>query len=183
MLFLIDVLWGLGQLKNCITVQSQVAEARNKRFGPAHRETVQAMAKLAHSSWLNGRYAESLRVLEGTARASGEALGPEDPDTLAALDHLGVTLGSWQKRGQLVDSNDHEQFGDGPCTKCVKEKQGKEHPYTLWALCYLSKNLGETEDMLVGGIAAGKRSLGDEHLVLNGMDVGSLNGYTHGKGA
>lgn len=51
-----------------------------------------------------------------------------------------------------------------------KDKLGKEHLYTLWALCFLSKvhvelgYLNEAVDMLVGGIAAGKRSLGDEHL-------------------
>ncbi|KAK2796156.1 hypothetical protein FQN52_000133 [Onygenales sp. PD_12] len=97
MLFLADVLWGLGKLKSCITLQTQVVEARRKRLGASHRETLQAMAKLGHSFWLNGQYVESLRVLEDTARMSGEALGPEDLDTLIALDHLGVTLGSWQR--------------------------------------------------------------------------------------
>ncbi|RMJ21438.1 hypothetical protein PHISP_07691 [Aspergillus sp. HF37] len=57
-----------------------------------------------------------------------------------------------------------------------KEQLGKEHPYTLWSLCYLSKvhlelgHLDDAENMLVGGIAAGKRSIGDEHL-------GVLMGY------
>ncbi|KKZ61534.1 hypothetical protein EMCG_03895 [[Emmonsia] crescens] len=97
MLFLADILWGLGQLTSCITVQSQVVEARKKHFGASHRETVQAMAKLGHSFWLNGQYAESLRLLEDTARTSTDALGPEDLDTLIALDYLGVTLGSWQR--------------------------------------------------------------------------------------
>ena len=95
MLFLADILWGLGQLKDCISLQRQVVEVRAKRLGASHRETLQAMAKLGHSYWLNGQYTESLVVLEGTARMSSEALGAKDLDTLLVLDHLGVTLGSW----------------------------------------------------------------------------------------
>lgn len=97
MLFLADILWGLGQLKDCITLQRQVVEVRTKRLGASHRETLQAMAKLGHSYWLNGQYSESLLVLEDTAQMSSKALGPKDLDTLIALDHLGVTLGSWQR--------------------------------------------------------------------------------------
>lgn len=47
---------------------------------------------------------------------------------------------------------------------------GKEHPYTLWALCHLSKiyiyegELANAEITLVEGIAAGKRSGGEDHL-------------------
>lgn len=97
MLFLADILWGLGQLKDCISLQRQVVEVRAKRLGASHRETLQAMAKLGHSYWLNGQYTESLVVLEDTARMSSEALGAKDLDTLLVLDHLGVTLGSWHR--------------------------------------------------------------------------------------
>ena len=97
MLFLADILWGLGQLKDCIALQRQVVEVRAKHLGTSHRETLQAMAKLGHSHWLNGQYTESLVVLEDTARMSSEALGPKDLDTLTVLDHLGVTLGSWHR--------------------------------------------------------------------------------------
>lgn len=51
-----------------------------------------------------------------------------------------------------------------------KAQMGKEHPYTLWALCYLTKKyteageLQKADDILIEGIAAGKRSLGVNHL-------------------
>jgi tetratricopeptide (TPR) repeat protein len=51
-----------------------------------------------------------------------------------------------------------------------KRKLGKEHPWTLWALCDLAKvklelgHLQEAEEMLVPGIEAAKRSLSEEHL-------------------
>jgi tetratricopeptide (TPR) repeat protein len=96
-LFLADILWGLGQLEDGITMQRQVVKVRTEHLGASHRETLQAMAKLGHSFWLNGQYVESLRVLEDTAQTSSEALGPKHLDTLTALDHLGVTLGSWQR--------------------------------------------------------------------------------------
>lgn len=96
-LFLADILWGLGKLKDGITLQSQIVEVRTRRLGASHRETLQAMAKLGQSFWLNGQYVESLCVLEDTARISSEALGPNDLDTLIVLDHLGVTLSSWQR--------------------------------------------------------------------------------------
>lgn len=47
---------------------------------------------------------------------------------------------------------------------------GKEHPYTLLALCYLSKiyieqgELHKAEEALVEGIVAGRRSLGEDHI-------------------
>jgi len=53
-----------------------------------------------------------------------------------------------------------------------KKKLGKEHPWTLWALCNLAKirlkmeYLNEAEEMLIPGIAAAKRSLGESHLGL-----------------
>lgn len=102
-LFLADVLWGLGQLRDGITLQRLIVEARTKRLGASHRETLQATAKLGYSFWLNGQYAESLRVLDDTARMSSETLGPKHPDTLIALDYLGVTLSSWQRYGESKD--------------------------------------------------------------------------------
>ena len=51
-----------------------------------------------------------------------------------------------------------------------KVKLGKEHPWTLWALCNLAKVHTElkhfqiAEDMLIPGIEAAKRSLSDDHL-------------------
>lgn len=47
---------------------------------------------------------------------------------------------------------------------------GKEHAYTILALCYLSKvcieqgELYKADETLVEGIAAGRRSLGEDHL-------------------
>ena len=58
-------------------------------------------------------------------------------------------------------------------------KLGKEHPWTLWALCNLAKVhtelrlFDQAEDMLVGGIAAAERSLGEDHLGVL-MGVGEL---------
>jgi tetratricopeptide (TPR) repeat protein len=58
-------------------------------------------------------------------------------------------------------------------TKVYEERKrqlGKEHPWTLWALCYLAKinielgALSEAEEMLTWGIAAGERSLSKDHL-------------------
>ncbi|KAL8706410.1 MAG: hypothetical protein Q9201_000556 [Fulgogasparrea decipioides] len=51
-----------------------------------------------------------------------------------------------------------------------RAKLGKEHPWTLWAICNLAKVytglklLKQAEDLLVPGIAAAVRSLGRDHL-------------------
>ncbi|PGH01489.1 hypothetical protein GX51_05176 [Blastomyces parvus] len=162
MLFLADVLWGLGQLKSCITVQSQVVEARRKRFGASHRDTVQAMAKLGHSFWLNGQYAESLRVLEETAKTSNEALGPEDPDTLIALDHLGVTLGSWRRYEESKTL--HERV-----LKARKHILGEANLETLTTMNNLAMallDLGQREEarqMMHQVYEMRKEKLGKEH--------------------
>lgn len=59
-------------------------------------------------------------------------------------------------------------------TEVYKERQrqlGREHPWTVLALCYLAKTkiklgeVDEAEKMILGGIEAGKRSLNSvDHL-------------------
>lgn len=161
-LFLADILWGLGQLKDCITLQSQVVKVRTERLGLSHRETLQAMAKLGHSFWLNGQYVESLRVLEDTAELSSEALGSKDLDTLIALDHLGVTLGSWQRYKESKAL--HEKV-----LEVRKDILGEENLETLTTMSNLAMamlDLGEREEargMMRLVYEKRKEKLGKEH--------------------
>lgn len=51
-----------------------------------------------------------------------------------------------------------------------KTEMGKEHSYTLWAICYLANIYTEegtpqtAKYILINGIAAGERSLSKDHL-------------------
>ncbi|KAK2736911.1 hypothetical protein FQN57_000514 [Myotisia sp. PD_48] len=180
MLMLSELRWGLGQLKDAIELQHQVIESRSKAFGQNNRSTLQAMDKLGMSYWLNGQYNEALEQQITTTEKMKTELGELDNDTLSALDNLGVTLGSWRRYEESKDI--HEKVlvarrriqGENDLkTQVYSERSqqlGKEHPWTLWALCYLAKvyvELGllqEAENILMGGIAAGKRSLPEDHL-------------------
>ncbi|KAL4755727.1 uncharacterized protein BDW70DRAFT_49280 [Aspergillus foveolatus] len=161
-LFLADILWGLGRLTEAITLQEQVAGARRELFGASHRQTLQALAKLGHSFWLNGQYAESLRVLEDTAKMSSDALGPGDPDTLIALDYLGVTLGSWHRYEESKAL--HERV-----LKVRKDTLGDDDPATLTTMSNLAMamlDLQQREEALQimnRVYEMRKRKLGDEH--------------------
>ncbi|OJD12583.1 hypothetical protein AJ78_06844 [Emergomyces pasteurianus Ep9510] len=140
MLFLADVLWDLGQLKSCITIQNQ---------------TVLDMAKLGHSFWLNGqsswstlgswqRYEQSKALHERVLNAGKQILGEAHPETLTTMSNLAMAL---------LDLEQKEQA-----------RQMIHHVYKTRKQNLELGGLEEGENMLVGGIAAGKRSLGDEHL-------------------
>ncbi|KAJ6095744.1 hypothetical protein N7486_006490 [Penicillium sp. IBT 16267x] len=103
MLGLASILWGLGRLKEAISLQEQVVKSRQVGLGPAHRDTLLAMDSLGQSFWLNGQYCEALQLQQQTAENMQIHLGEDDNDTLKALDHLGVTLGSWHRYRESRD--------------------------------------------------------------------------------
>lgn len=103
MLGLADVLWGLGRLREAISLQEQVVRSRQKALGPDHRETLQALDSLGQSFWLNGQYCEALQIQQQAAEEMRIHLGEGDDDTLKALDHLGVTLGAWHRYTESRD--------------------------------------------------------------------------------
>ncbi|KAI8944243.1 hypothetical protein F4801DRAFT_600089 [Xylaria longipes] len=72
----------------------------------------------------------------------------------------------------ILDLGDPDKASEMMRTVLYQRQQqlGKEHPWTLWALCYLAKiyvklrRLKEAETMLVWGVEAGERSLSKTHL-------------------
>lgn len=61
------------------------------------------MDSLGKSFWLNGQYFKALELQQQTAEKMRVHLGEEDDDTLNALDHLGITLGSWRRFAESAD--------------------------------------------------------------------------------
>jgi hypothetical protein len=110
------------------------------------------------------RYEKSLEVHSQVLVSREKSLGDTHLDTLSTMKNLAMALVDLQQRGKAkaIMTKVHEE---------KKKKQlGKEHAWTLWALCNLSKVnieiglLDEAEKMLTWGVAAGERSLGKDHL-------------------
>ncbi|THD00222.1 hypothetical protein EYZ11_000272 [Aspergillus tanneri] len=161
-MYLAEILWGLGRLKEGIAIQRAVVGARSEHVGPFHRDALQAKAKLGQSFWLNGQYAESLQVLEDTTSKMIQNLGPEDSDTMIAMDYLGVTLGSWQRYEESKAM--HERV-----LLIRKREKGEDHIDTLSTMSNLAMVLLDLRQLerakhLMDRVYQGrKKQLGKEH--------------------
>ncbi len=164
MLGLAGVYWGLGRLEEAISLQRTVMDTREKLFGPVSEHTLQAMDHLGRSYWLHGLYREALDLQNLTSeRMSG--IGPQHPfyaQRLAAMDNLGVTLGSW--RQYEASMKIHREALSGRCILL-----GETHLDTLTTKSNLAMallDLGELEeaDTLMQEVYSQRRQqLGKEH--------------------
>ena len=103
---LAGIYWGLDKPGDAIVLQRRVVDIQKARLGPLHEETLRAMNDLGKSYWLHGCYEEALELQTVTAERMKAIFRPPDPrykDTLAALDGLGVTLGSWRRYQESLE--------------------------------------------------------------------------------
>ncbi|KAF4625976.1 hypothetical protein G7Y89_g12185 [Cudoniella acicularis] len=110
MLALAGILWGLGKRTNveeAILLQKRVVDARKSVLGKDHPDTLRAMAHLSKSYWLRGYHQEALELQEETIThmRQHQDLGPDHPDTLETLDQYGVTLGSFLRFKESLDTH------------------------------------------------------------------------------
>ena len=106
MLDLAGVYCSLGRLDEAISLQCNVVAIRSRHFGDMGVPTLQAMNQLGSSYWLNGMYVEALELQQTTSermKAIIDKKHPNYPDMLAALDNMGVTLGSWQRYQESLE--------------------------------------------------------------------------------
>ena len=162
MLGLAGTYWGLGRLEEAVALQKIVVDARSRRLGPGHIDTLTAMDQLGRSFWLNGQYAEALELQTLSVQRMKAALGVSHADTLSAMDNLGVTYGSWQRYQKSRDL--HLEVLD-----YRKKLFGPNHLDTLTTMNNLAMalkdlgTLGPAKELMLDVYEQRKQKLGREH--------------------
>lgn len=155
--------WLNGQYCEALKLQQQTAEEMRLHLGEEDDDTLNALDHLGVTLGSWHRFAESAEIHQNVLALRMKVLKSNDLMILETKSNLAMALLDLK---QLHDARQlMEEVHNGR-----KLQMGKEHPYTLLALCYLSKihieqgELHKAEENLVEGIAAGKRGLGDDHL-------------------
>ena len=157
--------WLHGQYREALELQQTTADQMRATLGINNPQTLAALDNLGVTLGAWRRFQDSFQVHNEVlaARLDMESYGSSHLDTLTTKANLAMALLDLGKTGQAKNI----------ITEVYRERQkqlGKEHPWTLWALCYLAKVEIETkcyqqaEELLVWGIEAGARSLSEDHL-------------------
>lgn len=155
--------WLYGQYVEALELQQITSEMMKKTLGDKDPVTLAAVDNLGVTLGAWHRYQESLELHQKVLEARTELLGALHLDTIMTKSNLSMAL---------LDLGRHEE-AKTHMTEVHLQRQkrlGKEHPWTLWALCYLIKInieldlLDEAEEMAEWGTRAAIRSLHDKHL-------------------
>ncbi|KAK9852217.1 hypothetical protein MYU51_008583 [Penicillium brevicompactum] len=155
--------WLNGQYCEALQLQLQTAQSMRTYLGEEDNDTLMALDHLGVTLCAWRRYAESGDIHRKVLEIRTRSLPNSDLLILEAKNNLAMTLLDLKQFAEARTLMEEVYNGR-------KEQIGKEHPYTLWALCYLAKihteegNPHIAEPILIDGIAAGKRSLGEDHL-------------------
>lgn len=157
--------WLHGQYREALELQQTTADHMRATLGTNNPQTLAALDNLGVTLGAWRKFQESFQVHDEvlTARLGMESYGSSHLDTLTTKSNLAMALLDLGKTTQAKNI----------MTEVYRERQkqlGKEHPWTLWALCYLAKVeiemkcYQQAEELLTWGIEAGVRSLKEDHL-------------------
>jgi tetratricopeptide (TPR) repeat protein len=151
-----------GYSKEAETLEIKVLDERNKILGLEHRDTILAMARLASTNGVLGKYKEAEKLGLQVLDARKRILGVEHTDTIFAMSDLAST---YYRLGKYTEA---EKLGI-QVLDARKRILGVEHPDTLFAMASLTptyRNLRkykEAEKLDTQVLDARKRILGVEH--------------------
>ncbi|KAI1768962.1 TPR-like protein [Hypoxylon sp. FL1150] len=154
----------MGQYSASLSLHQKAVEGMTLIYGERHVDTLKAIRNLAR---VHLRYMEFSKSAElGLIAWEGmkEELGEAHVETLIALEDLAMTrirLG----KDYLPECHDQMDF----VLKQREKVQGKEHPYTLLAICNLGRvksAMGQPEDaarIMEQAVDIAERNLGENH--------------------
>ena len=162
-----------GRFKDALRLGQEAMEGMSRNLGPEHEDTLRAMENVGRAHTRYFRFEEARELFEKAVEGMKKVLGPTHLDTLGALDSLAMTYlelgGKWLGSGRKIMEQVLEQR---------KEKLGREHPYTLLAVCNLGRirsvmgESHEAEQMMWPALRIAERNLGQNHF-------GTLAGKAH----
>lgn len=154
--------WLNGEYVEALELQKATAKKLQEKLGDDDKDTIDSLDHLGVtlSSW--HRFEESERIHRKVLAAREEARETDMTKILETKMSLSMALldqAKFEESKSLMEEVYRKRI----------EILGKEHPWTLWARLYLAKVyidiglLQESEEMLIDGVEAAKRSLGDEN--------------------
>ena len=162
-----------GRFKEALKLYDDAIEGFKRILPPDHKDVLLAIDDLGGVYQKYYRFREAKELHIEAYRGLEKALGPLDEATVAAKENIAMT------NLELGGSNlvlARESMSEIVALR--REKLGKEHGWTLWAICGLARiksALGETDEAekdLRAGLEIGARNYGENHLAI-------LAGRTH----
>ncbi|KAK7028418.1 FabD/lysophospholipase-like protein, partial [Favolaschia claudopus] len=156
------VLYDHGYYQDVSELGVTALEARKRRLGKEHPDTLLGMASLAVIYLEQGRWSEAEELEVVVLEARKRVLGNEHPDTLSSMANLAITY--WNQ-GRWSESEELEVT----VLAARKRVLGKEHPDTLTSMGNLASTywnqgkLNNAEELGVAVLEASKRVLGKDH--------------------
>ena len=158
--------WLQGRFKEAFTLHETAIRGLTRAVGADHEDTLRAKDNIGriHGGYFRYQEAKELHLVAVKGMKKSKVLGPKHLDTLSAMDNLGMTY--LMIGGKLLDP---AQDLMDEVVKYRREKLGKEHPYTLWAICNCARVKSargffeEAEKDIRAGLDVAKRNLGYKH--------------------
>ena len=162
-----------GKFKEALALHRAALGGMKEVLGDYHPDTLKCTVNLAGVQSKYFEYEKAKTLLEHAFESMSRELGPNHPDTLIAEENFAMAC--LDLGGCLVE-NAHKYMLDVLAKR--KKKLGREHPYTLLAMCHLARvkaargDFGDAEQLMNDGLATAERNLGPTH-------IGTLYGKSH----
>ncbi|RYP84861.1 hypothetical protein DL770_005154 [Monosporascus sp. CRB-9-2] len=156
-------LWLAGRRELSLRAGKRAVDGLTRKLGPDDPLTLNAMFNLARTYLHIGEHEKSYDLLEVVLEKRTRFFGTEHPDTLMAMNEMGMNLCA-----QRVRLDDAERLVSA-ALRIRKRILGEEHAYTLWSVNDLSKvycevgRYQEAVDMLEEAVPILRRTLGETH--------------------
>ena len=154
-----------GRFTEALELHSAAMNGMIKLLGKDHEDTLKATDNLGRVHHKCLRYEEARKLHSTAVAGMKKVLGLAHLDTLSAMDNLAMT---YLEIGGLVLYPAHKLMLH--VVEYRKRKLGKEHPYTLWAICHFARvkcALGhhdEAEHLIRTALLIAERNLGENHI-------------------
>ncbi|KAI4116581.1 MAG: hypothetical protein LQ345_003026 [Seirophora villosa] len=159
-----------GRFREGRALLEQAIEGMSATLRPEHGDTLQAMDDLGRLVWMYVEYVEARKLHTKVVDGLTRILGPVHERTLIAKENLAMACLSFTGEVLLNGSTAHGIMEE--VLQERKERLGKEHPWTLYAICNLARiksGLGnhiEAERMMRDALPIAQRNLGLIIMVL-----------------
>ncbi|KAL9058685.1 MAG: hypothetical protein Q9206_001820 [Seirophora lacunosa] len=126
-----------GRFREGRALLEQAIESMSATLGPEHGDTLQAMDDLGRLLWMYLEYVEARKLHTKVVDGLTRILGPVHERTLIAKENLAMACLSFTGEVLLNGSTAHGMMEE--VLQERKERLGKEHPWTLYAICNLAR--------------------------------------------
>lgn len=165
-----------GRFREGRQLLEKTIEGMTEILGVQHEDTLQAMDDLGQLEWMYLNYARARELHTSAVDGMTKLLGPLHEKTLIAKEHLAMSCLSFQGDILIDGPQAHDKMVE--VFEERKSRFGKEHPWTLYAICNLARvksalgEYNEAEKLIRTALPIAQRNLGENHF-------GTLAGQAH----